>query len=242
MIRKLIITEDGSHSLYVEELNERYHSIHGAIQESKHVFIEAGLQWLASPLNTAKARSKGISILEIGLGTGLNALLTMIENQHLGFNIDYTALEAYPVSLDLIAALNYTDLLVSSANSKALLQQFFSAIHQSEWETKSALSEKFKLRKIKNILQEVQFENKFNLVYFDAFGPSVQPEMWTDEIFSKIGDAMVENGMLVTYCAKGSVKRSLKKMGFDIESLQGPPGKREMIRATKISRFVTSVK
>jgi tRNA U34 5-methylaminomethyl-2-thiouridine-forming methyltransferase MnmC len=235
MVHKLIITEDGSHSLYVEELDERYHSIHGAIQESKHVFIEAGLKWSASLLNSPKKGNEGIAILEIGLGTGLNALLTMIENQQLKRPIHYTALEAYPISTDLIAALNYTDLLTSSTNSKTWLQQLFDTIHYSEWDQTTVMSEKFRLSKLKNTLQHVQFQDKFNLVYFDAFGPSVQPEMWTDEMFSKIRDTLAENGILVTYCAKGSVKRTLKKIGFEIESLQGPPGKREMIRAIKIS-------
>jgi tRNA U34 5-methylaminomethyl-2-thiouridine-forming methyltransferase MnmC len=234
MVHKLITTEDGSHSLYVEELNERYHSIHGAIQESKHVFIEAGLKRIASFLNVNKQENDGIAILEVGLGTGLNALLTIIENQQLKRPVHYTALEAYPVNTDLIAALNYTDLLISSTNSKVMLQQLFHAVHLSEWDQTTVISEKFKLSKLKNTLQNVQFLDKFNLVYFDAFGPSVQPEMWTDEVFSKIRDAMTENGILVTYCAKGSVKRTLKNIGFEIESLQGPPGKREMVRAIKI--------
>jgi tRNA U34 5-methylaminomethyl-2-thiouridine-forming methyltransferase MnmC len=235
MNHKLITTEDGSHSLYVEELNERYHSIHGAIQESKHVFIEAGLKRIAALISEDNRKNGEISILEIGLGTGLNALLTLIENQQLKLAIDYTALEAYPVSTDLIEALNYTDLLTSSAHSNATLQQWFDAIHFSEWDQTTLISEKFKLCKIKNTLQQVQFQNQYNLVYFDAFGPSVQPEMWTEEAFSKIGIAMAENSILVTYCAKGSVKRTLKKIGFEIQSLQGPPGKREMIRAIKIS-------
>jgi tRNA U34 5-methylaminomethyl-2-thiouridine-forming methyltransferase MnmC len=195
----------------------------------------------SASLPNLKEEKKGVAILEIGLGTGLNALLTMIESQQLKLAIDYTALEAYPVSIDLIKALNYTDLLISSANSKTMLQQFFDAIHFSEWGQTIEIAEKFKLNKIKSTLQQVQFQSKFNLVYFDAFGPSVQPEMWTEEVFSKIGDSMAENGILVTYCAKGSVKRTLKNIGFEIHSLQGPPGKREMIRAIKISHFATKV-
>lgn len=225
-MHKVIQTGDGSHSLYVEELNEHYHSIHGAIQESKHVFIEAGLKY-ATPVQ--------LSILEIGLGTGLNALLTILENRQLQKSIDYTALEAFPVSPDVVSQLNYVNLLVNEIHTKEKVQQYFEAIHASDWESNVQLEEKFGLCKIKNKLQEVVFSKCFDLIYFDAFGPTAQPEMWTEDVFSKLWKSLNENGMLVTYCAKGNVKRSLKKIGFTVETLQGPPGKREMIRAKKCS-------
>lgn len=225
-MHKVIQTGDGSHSLYVEELNEHYHSVHGAIQESKHVFIEAGLKHVSN---------KKLSILEVGLGTGLNALLTILENQRLQLTISYTGLEAFPVPPDMLSQLNYVDLLVNAVHKKEKMQFFFDTIHSSEWENKVQLTEKFVLNKLNCKLQEVVFKDHFDLIYFDAFGPTAQPEMWTEDIFLKLWDALNVNGMLVTYCAKGNVKRSLKKIGFIVETLQGPPGKREMIRAQKPS-------
>lgn len=229
MLRTLIETADGSHSLFVEELDEHYHSIHGAIQESKHVFIDAGLkQFISSPDSLQKIGEAGLNILEIGLGTGLNALLTFIETEQSAKNIYYSAIEAYPVSIDLINQLNYVELLNAQKN-----QPVFNAIHTCEWGEPVALSNHFTINKINNKLQEIVFENKYNLIYFDAFGPRVQPEMWREEIFAKLFVAMEPGGCLVTYCAKGEVKRTLKKVGFIVESLQGPPGKREMVRAIK---------
>lgn len=221
---KVIRTGDGSHSLYVEELDEHYHSIHGAIQESRHVFIEAGLKHLPG---------KNVSILEIGLGTGLNALLTLLEAQQLKQEVAYTAIEAFPVEPETITQLNYADLLANETIAKETLQKFLDAIHKCEWSKKNNLTEKFELNKIKCKLQEMVFEDKVDLIYFDAFGPTAQPEMWTEEVFTKLWNVLNENGILVTYCAKGNVKRSLKKIGFLVETLQGPPGKREMIRAKK---------
>jgi tRNA U34 5-methylaminomethyl-2-thiouridine-forming methyltransferase MnmC len=224
----LIKTEDGSHSLYIKELNEHYHSIHGAIQESKHVFINAGLKSIISQ------KPSSISILEIGLGTGLNALLTFIDSTEFTGTITYTALEAFPISIELAKELNYPELLLTSElNNKASFRTVFNELHSSEWEKEISLSENFIFHKIKNTLQKVEFKNTYDLVYFDAFGPPVQPEMWTEELFSKIFSATNSNGILVTYCAKGEVKRILKKVGFTVESLEGPPGKREMIRALR---------
>jgi len=223
-MHKVIQTKDGSHSLYIEALDEHYHSVHGAIQESKHVFIEAGLY----------ANTKGgMSILEIGLGTGLNALLTILANQKLKQNINYTAVEAFPVSAEIAGLLNYPDLLVDAVNTKENVQVLFQSIHSSEWDKKLTLSETFIFYKIKNTLQAIEFSDTFDLVYFDAFGPTAQPDMWTEEIFLKLWNAMNTEGILVTYCAKGIVKRTLKKIGFVVETLQGPPGKREMVRAVK---------
>lgn len=224
MKHQLVVTSDGSHSLYLSELDEHYHSIHGAIQESNHVFIEAGFKKLI------KEKRDPINILEVGLGTGLNVLLSFIESNNTTSKINYTAIEAFPLTFDLVEKLNYSELLNSNSYKDDL-----NKIHLSEWEQNVELSSRFILHKIKNTLQQATLENNYNLIYFDAFGPKVQPEMWTEEIFFKIYKSLIQGGMLVTYCAKGEVKRTLKKVGFTIESLQGPPGKREMIRAIKLN-------
>jgi tRNA U34 5-methylaminomethyl-2-thiouridine-forming methyltransferase MnmC len=217
---ELIKTADGSHSLFLKDLDEHYHSVHGAIQESKHVFLQAGLSQLNDKKNS--------SILEIGFGTGLNALLTFIENTTSNRVIDYTTLEAFPLEMEVVNQLNYVQELNASDYHSIYLK-----MHESEWETKISLSENFKFTKIKNTLQEVSFPQQYDLIYFDAFGPRVQPELWTEEVFTKIYNATAKGGMLVTYCAKGEVKRTLKKVGFVLETLPGPPGKREMIRVVK---------
>lgn len=223
-MHKVIQTGDGSHSLYVEALNEHYHSVHGAIQESRHVFIEAGLKYVPA---------KKISILEVGLGTGLNVLLTIMENQTLKKEIVYTALEAYPVEPELVHLLNYPDLLMNSSYTKERLQTLFNSIHMCEWGKKIEIEPLFQLNKIKTKLQEVLLRDEFDLLYFDAFGPTAQPEMWTEDVFLKLWESLKVGAVMVTYCAKGNVKRSLKKIGFIVETLPGPPGKREMIRARK---------
>ncbi len=223
----LITTADGSHSFYVKDLDEHYHSIHGAIQEAQHVFIKAGIQHLVSQ------NYSSLSILEIGFGTGLNTLLSYLEAEKLNVKLNYTSLEAFPLEHELIQQLNYVALIASMASDDKKIQQSFDAIHACEWEKESQLSAHFTLHKIKNTLQDSQFKKSFDLIYFDAFGPRVQPEMWTEEIFSKIYAATNPQGCLVTYCAKGEVKRTLKKVGFTVETLPGPPRKREMVRATK---------
>ena len=227
MERKIIKTADGSHSLYVKDLDEHYHSIHGAIQESLHVFIEAGLKYVSLQTNSV------INILEIGFGTGLNALLTYIEAEKLNIKINYTSLEAYPLSTDLVNELNYAELLTDFSNKEFALQNIFQKLHTCDWGNDNLLSKNFTLRKIKNRLQEINFEHTFDLIYFDAFGPRVQPEMWAEGLFEKIIAATNPNGCLVTYCAKGEVKRTLKKVGFVVETLPGPPRKREMVRGIK---------
>ena len=224
MFPTIIKTADGSHSLYIKELNEHYHSIHGAIQESKHVFINAGLK----QISTNPDLTSEINILEIGLGSGLNAFLSFIEAEQQSLKINYTAIEAFPLNAGLIEQLNYVECLDAEK-----YKSFFSRIHTSEWEKSIVFSNHFTIFKINNKLQNVVFENKFNLIYFDAFGPQVQPEMWTEVVFAKLFSTLEPMGSLVTYCAKGEVKRTLKKIGFIIESLAGPPGKREMVRAVR---------
>jgi tRNA U34 5-methylaminomethyl-2-thiouridine-forming methyltransferase MnmC len=225
---EIIKTADGSHSLYVKDLDEHYHSIHGAIQEGLHVFIEMGLKASALRLSKGEENVSTINILEIGLGTGLNVFLTYLEILKNPLSIHYTALEAFPLENEIINELNYIELLGAAQHQKN-----FDQIHSCEWNKNIELTKNFTLHKIKNTLQEVKFENIFDIIYFDAFGPRVQPEMWTEEIFAKIYSATKLNGFLVTYCAKGEVKRTLKKVGFTVETLQGPPGKREMVRAVR---------
>jgi len=224
---EVIITADGSNSLYIKELDEGYHSVHGAIQESTHVFINAGFKKVCSNVGETTCE---INILEIGLGTGLNVLLTLLDAKNSNIKINYTAIEPYPIDTDVAEHLNYVQLL-----SDEKLQMIFEKIHTCDWDLPIKFSENFSFCKIKNTVQQCVLDTKYDLIYFDAFAPRVQPELWTEEVFSKIYSATKPGGVLVTYCAKGEVKRVLKRSGFEVESLQGPPGKREMIRAIKKS-------
>lgn len=220
MKREIIKTGDGSKTIFVPELGEQYHSIHGALQEAQHVFLKNGLH---------AVDKQQISILEMGFGTGLNAFLTFLENNSLKKDIHYTALEAFPVELDLLNQLDYVKMIGADENRKGVFEQ----MHDCKWGVEQQISSQFCLYKIASKLQEVEFKTSFDLIYFDAFSPRVQPELWSQEIFTKLYEQMNDQGLLVTYCAKGSVKRALKAVGFQLESLEGPPGKREMTRAKK---------
>jgi len=218
--KEILITSDGSHTIYVPYLNETYHSRHGAIQESAHVFIKEGF-------NSYNHKNK-TSILEVGFGTGLNAWLTFLEAKKLNKIVEFTSLEAYPLDWQFVSKLNYISL--QSDSSKLSL---FKKMHTSSWGYFCEISSFFRLKKLMVKLQDVIFNREFDLIYFDAFAPQVQPDLWTKNIFASMYKALKSGGMLVTYCAKGSVKRDMKSVGFRIESLQGPPGKREMTRAIK---------
>ena len=222
--RKIITTADGSTTIYLPDWNEQYHSRHGAIQEAEHVFIKMGLEYWRNSHS-----AKEISILEIGFGTGLNALVTWKVTRDMKIEVDYTGIEAYPVSSDEIENLNYAALI-----NKKGAAHFFKEIHCSPWEQRSKISNGFSLVKKKLFFQDIAFTETFDLVYFDAFGAQVQPELWTVEIFKKMYYALKITGVLVTYSAKGSVRRALIEVGFKVERVPGPPGKREMLRATKI--------
>jgi len=215
------ITADGSHTLYVPNLDETYHSSHGAIQEAMHVFINAGLNFI---------NKSDLKVLEIGFGTGLNAFLTLLEASKRSRNIKYTSLEAYPLDQEIISQLNYTEEL----NSTPKEIELFNELHQVEWESYQQITEQFRLSKKQVKLSEFKPTEQFDVIYFDAFGPRVQPNMWTVPIFEAMYKCLAKDGVLVTYCAKGSVKRALKEVGFEIEALPGPPGKREMTRAIKV--------
>lgn len=219
---KIITTSDGSHSLLNEELNETYHSVHGAIQESAHVFIKNGLDYFIH-----QSKPESISILEVGFGTGLNALLTIHHTLETSIHIKYVTVEAYPLEEEVWSALNYTDTIG--------LKEYFLNLHQSSWETEQTILPNFQLLKLHTTLQQVKWQPKsFDLIYFDAFAPNKQPELWTFPILQKVSEAMKMDGVFVTYCAKGQLKRDLKTLGLITETLPGPPGKKEMVRAIKI--------
>ena len=218
---KLIVTSDGSHSLLNETLDETYHSVHGAIQESEHVFIKNGLDHF---LNSGNVMN--ISILEVGFGTGLNALLTLRRILASTVAVRYTTLEAFPLGEELWTKLNYTQSLG--------LTEHFQNLHQSVWDEPYDLLPNMELMKKRTLLQQTDLPAEaFDVVYFDAFAPNKQPELWTIDILKKIATAMKANAVFVTYCAKGQLKRDLKELGLTVETLDGPPGKKEMVRATK---------
>ena len=225
MKRKIITTGDGSKTIQIEGWNEQYHSIHGALQEALHVFIKTGLHYCHSERNEEPL--KKISILEIGFGTGLNAILTALEAEKLKLNIDYVGVEAYPVSKKELQQLNYTQIIPNSS------QDIFDAIHESSWKKNENISTYFSLEKRKQFFKDITDKDTFDLIYFDAFGARVQPELWTKDMFSIMYKSLKPKGVLVTYAAIGQVKRDMKSIGFEVERLQGPPGKRHMFRATK---------
>jgi len=221
LIRKIITTGDGSKTIQVQDWNEQYHSIHGAVNEAYHVFIDKGFSYLTN---------EAISILEVGFGTGLNALITLIEAEKNSRLVHYTGIEAYPITIEEILQLDYIATLKAEAFSNA-----FSEMHRSAWENKIRLTPHFSFSKQKKDFLDISDRNLYNLIYFDAFGARVQPELWTEIIFEKMYNALTENGVLVTYSAKGSVRRAMQSVGFVVERLPGPPGKREMLRALKVS-------
>jgi len=218
--KKIILTNDGSSSIYLPDWDETYHSKHGAIQEAYHVFIKNGLDLFES-------RSK-LSVMEIGLGTGLNCFITFLESKSRKLRVDYTGIEAFPLQAKDILQLNYVEQLSAEDYSNE-----FEKIHSSEWEEKNNIDNNFFLLKRNQFFKDIKDLNRFNLIYFDAFGARVQPELWTEEIFKKMYDSLKDNGILVTYSAKGSARRAMQNVGFKVERLPGPPGKREMLRGMK---------
>jgi len=218
--REIITTDDGSMSIRLPELDENYHSSHGALQEAKHVFIEHGLR--------AIAEKNTIRIFEMGFGTGLNALLSAQEAIHLKKHIHYIGIEAFPVPLDMALSMNYEKFVTVD------VEAVFSALHLTEWGSAQHISPFFTLEKIHQKIEDHSPKlTSVDLVYFDAFGPRAQADMWNVNVLEKMADLLVPGGLFVTYCAKGQLKRDLKSLGFTVESLPGPPGKREMTRAWK---------
>lgn len=220
--RILTTTADSSHTLFVPALNEHYHSTNGALQESELVFINHGLHYIPECI-------KDINLLEVGFGTGLNALLTVLEAKKLRRKINYVAIEPEPVETDILDLLNY-----ASVKGGTEAEGYFKKLHATAWGQPAFLSDYFIISKIQAKLEEISLRGEqFHLVYFDAFGPDVQPELWSEHIFTQLYKCMKPDGILVTYSCKGTVKRALKASGFTIEKLPGPAGKREVLRAVK---------
>jgi tRNA U34 5-methylaminomethyl-2-thiouridine-forming methyltransferase MnmC len=216
---KIIHTKDGSSTLYSPTFDEHYHSVFGAINESKHVFIEAGFNFLNLP---------SIKIFEIGFGTGLNALLTYLESAKKEVTVEYSAIELYPLTQDVIQQLDYSQFLSEET------KKTFDKLHEVSWNKKIKISNHFHLTKINADFNDYLFTEKYNLIFFDAFSPEKQPALWSHQNFTKIFEAMYTYGVLTTYSSKGLVKKNLRNAGFQLERLPGPEGKRHMLRAIKV--------
>ena len=224
MERKIILTEDGSHTISIPEMGVTYHSIHGAIQESQHVFIEAGLHYVSDILKV----SDTVRIFEMGFGTGLNALLTYLKAEKSQLKIYYETIEPLPLNKEEVRSLNYCQQL-----NRSDLQSVFKKFHFCEWKKEIQLSSIFVFKKSINKLINHLPNKSFSLIYFDAFDPNIQPELWTKEVFKKLFSIIESNGILVTYSSKSDVRRAMQAAGFKVEKIPGAKGKREMIRAIK---------
>ncbi len=222
---QLITTEDGSHSVFVPELNESYHSLNGAIAESKHVYIKNGFRHLLSLTNSDR-----VNILEIGFGTGLNAYLTLIENRIYKRIISYTSIEPYPLSQDILDKLNYSSIIIDSEKKISLMD-----FHNGPWNKFFPVSATFNLQKLRCKFQDYNpGVNQFDLIYYDAFAPGKQPEIWDIALLQKSAYCLKKPGILVTYAAKGQLKRDLKAAGLNVETLKGALKKKEMVRGSKL--------
>jgi tRNA U34 5-methylaminomethyl-2-thiouridine-forming methyltransferase MnmC len=220
--REIKVTDDGSKTLFIPDWNENYHSSHGAVQEAKHVFLEYGLG--------AIENKEEINVFEVGFGTGLNAILTYqyaIENQ---LKINYDSIEAYPIMKEEMELLDYVSLF-ENKDTKEVYQKMYDV----SWDESVMISENFHLKKIHNKLEHhILPQDHYDIIFFDAFGPRVQEGMWSKDHFKNLYNSLKKGGLFVTYCAKGQVKRDLKSVGFEVETLPGPPGKREMTRGRKL--------
>ncbi|MEO7175000.1 MAG: tRNA (5-methylaminomethyl-2-thiouridine)(34)-methyltransferase MnmD [Saprospiraceae bacterium] len=219
---QIFITADGSHSLVSDQFAETYHSRHGAIQESRHVFIKEGLHRCQL--------DKEIHILELGFGTGLNALLTLVESIANDISIRYSTYELYPVPISTAFTLNYVEQMGLDSNT---FQPLFEQMHNCAWSEWIAINPNFRFEKIQADIKSLNVEDEYSLVYFDAFAPSTQPELWQEALLKSVFRSMKSGGILSTYCAQGAFKRTLRSVGFEVEELDGPPGKRQMTLAIK---------
>lgn len=216
MNRELITTRDGSHSLWVHDMGETFHSKHGAVQESRHVYIKNGIQLVQQPT---------IRVLEFGFGTGLNALLTADFACTNNKWVSYETIEAYPLTEDEYSLLNYDQFVQTTCSIQDLHKVSFNTPHQ--------LTKNFELLKHHSKFETFLSTSKFNIIYFDVFGFDFQTELWDTELLKKAYDLLVPNGIFVTYACKGIVNKRLKTLGFKVQKVAGPPGKREMTIAVK---------
>jgi tRNA U34 5-methylaminomethyl-2-thiouridine-forming methyltransferase MnmC len=219
MYSELFITEDGSHTLFVPTIDECYHSTHGAVQESQHIFINSGFK---------QCNKSEIRVLEIGFGTGLNTFLTLMEARKTGKKVYYTSLEKYPVEVEQALQLNYVE------NRFSDLQKEFELLHTSPWNTKVQITAFFLLQKMQADFTIFDLDEMYDVIYFDAFSPEKQPEMWSEALFEKIYSHCSPEAILTTYCSKGIVRRVMQTAGFLVDRLPGPPGKREILRSRRI--------
>jgi tRNA U34 5-methylaminomethyl-2-thiouridine-forming methyltransferase MnmC len=218
---RIFETQDGSHSVMSEEYGVSYHSRYGAVQESRHVFVGAGLHYKS-------LRQKNIAVLEFGFGTGLNAWLSLLEAAKHDLKIYYEALEAFPITEAEAQTLNYPTLLQAEDQAATFLK-----MHACPWGESVELAPGFTFKKMRQRFEEADYHEQFDVVYFDAFAPNAQPELWERAVLEVAYRALRKDGVLVTYCAKGSVKRTFRDLGFEVEAMPGPPGKREMTRCIK---------
>lgn len=217
--RELQVTADGSHTLFIPAMDEHYHSINGAVQESRHIFLDAGLH---------RMEKEQIRILEIGFGTGLNAFLTLLDIEETGKPaIDYYSVELYPLAAEIVQQLNYGELICPEKKN------LFNALHEADWNMPVQITPHFTLHKLEDDSNRCPLPSAIDLIYFDAFAPDKQPEMWTPEIFEKLYTHTAPEGIIVTYCAKGEVRRRMQAAGFQMQRLPGPPGKRHMLLGIK---------
>ncbi len=226
MERKAVLTADGSHTIALSGSHITYHSLHGAVQESRHVYIEAGLKYALSQFTPTGTQP--LRVMEIGFGTGLNALLSYQQMREIQSSLYYYAIEPYPLLLQEAQLLNYVQQLADPT-----LAPVFSLLHTAVWEEAVGITNTFTLYKTQLPVLQMAAQDPFHVVYFDAFAPDVQPELWTTEVFEKLYQLLYGGGALVTYCSKGTVRRAMQSVGFIIEKRKGPPGKREMVRAIK---------
>lgn len=217
------ITADGSHTLFVPSMDEHYHSVNGAQTEAEHIYINYGLR---------KSEASPLHVLEIGFGTGLNAFLTILEAQKIDKKVRYTSLELYPLSVETVRQLNYASTICPEKS------ELYYDLHRASWNEWIEINDEFSLLKLHtDYTLPANFslwqKDKYDVIYFDAFAPEKQPEMWSQELFDALYQSTNDNGILMTYCAKGVVRRMLQSSGYLVERLPGPPGKREVLRATK---------